>query len=208
MDCYTEVNAKTLTSASINEQNPVVKANRRILLAGVLTATLLGLPGCSASTGAPAATASPARSAVTFGGTDLAWIEINIAMGEELLPLLALAPQQSRNPDVLALAAQVKAFTGTELGTLRALHDQAGLPAENPHEGMPMPGMVTPELVKEAAALHGAAFDTLLVKQIRAHLEQGSKLAESESKAGIEAQTLALAAQVIATRTKVLPTIK
>ena len=184
-----------------------MKANRRILLAGALAATLLGLPGCSASTGAPAATAAQAQSAVTFGGTDLAWVAINIAMDEELQPLLALAPQ-GHNPDVLALAAQVTAFTGTELAALRALHDQAGLPAENPHEGMPMPGMVTPDLVKQAAALRGAAFDTLLVKQIRAHLEQGSKLAESESKAGIEAQTLALAAQVIATRTKILPTIK
>jgi uncharacterized protein (DUF305 family) len=185
-----------------------VKANRRILLAGALTATLLGLPGCSATAGAPAATASPARSAVTFGGTDLAWLEINIAMDEELLPLLALTPQQTRNPDVVALSAQVTAFTGTELASLRALHDQAGLPAENPHEGMPMPGMVTPDLVKKAATLRDAAFDTLLVKQIRAHLEQGSKLAESESKAGIESQTLALAARVIATRTEVLPSIK
>ena len=185
-----------------------MKANQRILLAAALTGTLLVLPGCSATTAAPPPAASPARSAVAFGGTDLAWLEINIAMDEELLPLLALASGQTRNPDVLALSAQVKAFTSTELSTLKALHDQAGLPAENPHEGMPMPGMVTPELVKQAAALRGAAFDTLLVKQIRAHLEQGSKLAESESKAGIEPQTLALAAQVIATRTKVLPTIK
>jgi uncharacterized protein (DUF305 family) len=185
-----------------------VKANPRIILAGVLTSTLLGLPGCSATTGTPAPPASPTRSAVAFGGTDLAWIEINIAMDEELLPLLALTGQRSRDAAVKALASQVKGFTDTELSTLRALHDQAGLPAENPHEGMPMPGMVTPELVTKATALSGTAFDTLLVKQIRAHLQQGSKLAESESKSGTEAQTLALAAQVIATRTKVLPAIE
>jgi uncharacterized protein (DUF305 family) len=204
---YTGVNVETLTSASINEQNPVVKANARILLAGALTATLLGLPGCSATTGAPAQPASPARSAVAFGGTDLAWIEINIAMDEELLPLLALTSGHGRDAAVKALASQVKGFTDAELNTLRALHDQAGLPAENPHEGMPMPGMVTPELVDQAAALSGTAFDALLVKQIRAHLQQGAKLAESESKSGIEAQTLALAAQVLSTRTKVLSTI-
>ncbi len=185
-----------------------MKANHRILWAGALTAGVLILPGCSATTAAGVPAASPARSAVAFGGTDLAWLEINIAMDEELLPLLALAGEQTRNPRVRALAAQVKAFTSTELGTLRALHDQAGLPAENPHEGMPMPGMVTPELLTRAGSLRGAAFDTLLVKQIRAHLEQGSKLAASESTAGIEPQTLALAGQVIATRTEVLPTIK
>lgn len=184
-----------------------MKANPRILWTGALTATLLVLPGCSATASAPAP-APPARSAVTFGGTDLAWLEINIAMDEELLPLLALTAGQTRNPRVLALTEQVKAFTGTELGALRALHDQAGLPAENPHEGMPMPGMMTPELLAQAKKLRDKEFDSMLVKQIRAHLEQGSKLAESESKAGIEQQTLALAAQVAATRTEVLPTVK
>ncbi|MGX6605508.1 DUF305 domain-containing protein [Micromonosporaceae bacterium Da 78-11] len=205
------VNMKMLTWARINEQNPVVKANHRIILAGVLTVTALGLPGCRTAPSAPtvaptSATASPV--AGEFGGTDLAWIEINIAMDEELLPMLDLVATRSRDSTVQALALQVRAFNDSELGTLRALHDRAALPAENPHKGMPMPGMVTPEQVTAAAALTGPAFDTVVVEHIRAHLRQGADLAHSESKSGIEPQTRSLALQVIRTREQVLPTIK
>ena len=90
-------------------------------------------------------------------------------------------------------------------GLLYQLHDAAGLPAENPHKGMPMPGMVTPELVTEAAAASGAAFDKLLRKHIREHMEQGVRLATSEAKAGVEPQTKALAAQMIVDREAYLP---
>jgi hypothetical protein len=70
---------------------------------------------------------------------------------------------------------------------------------------MPMPGMVTPALVTEAAATSGAAFDDLLRKHLREHMEQGMRLATSEAKAGVEPQTKALAAQMISDRDAYLP---
>jgi uncharacterized protein (DUF305 family) len=142
-----------------------------------------------------------------FGGTDLAWVEINIALDEQLMPLLDLVPTHSASTDVKALAAQVRAFHQEELGTLRRLRDQAKLPAENPHEGMPMPGMVTPDQVTEASKASGAGFDTLLLKRLNEHLTQGVSLAKSEQKAGIEPQTLALAAQVLNNRDTYLPKV-
>ena len=168
----------------------------RVLLAGVLA---LGLAGCKNS--APEPVDSPAATTATqFGGTDLAWIEINIAMDEEMLPLLELVPERSGSSDVQALAAQVQAFTNAELSEFRALHDQAGLPAVNPHKGMPMPGMVTPSDVTAAAALGTKEFDALLREHLVAHLEQGRKLAESERTAGVEPRTTALAARISETR--------
>ncbi len=68
-----------------------------------------------------------------------------------------------------------------------------------------MPGMVTPELVTEAAAKSGAAFDELLRKHLREHMEQGVRLATSEQKAGIEPQTKALATAMIDDRDAYLP---
>ncbi|WP_305782316.1 DUF305 domain-containing protein [Symbioplanes lichenis] len=143
--------------------------------------------------------AGAAGGAGVFGGTDRAWIEINIAMDEELLPLLALVPERG-GARVKALSAEVSSFHEQELTALRALHDQAQLPAENPHKGMPMPGMVTPEQVTAAGRVRGAAFDTLIVGHLRAHFEQGVNLAESERKAGVEPQTKALADKVIESR--------
>jgi uncharacterized protein (DUF305 family) len=178
----------------------------RVIVAGVSVAGALLLTGCSGS-GATPATTPAAQTATQFGGTDLAWIEINIAMDEELLPLLELVPARSGSSNVQALALQVKGFTTAELTTLRALHDQAGLPSENPHEGMPMPGMVTPELMTEASALTGKQFDSLAFKAIQGHLDQSEDLAGSEDKSGVEPQTRALALQIIRTRALVKTTV-
>ena len=181
---------------------------QRTATAGCLLTLLLGAAACDAGTTAapPAATASSAApgSAGFFGGTDLAWVEITIAMNEEMLPLLDLVPTHSSDAGVKALAAEVRAFHGQELLTLRRLHDQAKLPAENPHKGMPMPGMVTPDQVIQAAAVRGPAFDKLLIRHLQAHFEHGAKLAESEKKAGVEPQTKALATDVISSREKYL----
>jgi uncharacterized protein (DUF305 family) len=180
----------------------------RSVASGGLLALLLGATACDAGTVVstpPAAASSPAPgSSGFFGGTDLAWVEITIAMNEELLPLLDLAPTHSSDDGIRALAAEVRAGHEQELGTLRRLHDLAKLPSENPHKGMPMPGMVTPEQVTAAAAAQGAAFDKLLVRHLRAHFEQGMKLAESEAKAGVEPQTKSLAAQAMASRERLL----
>jgi uncharacterized protein (DUF305 family) len=180
-----------------------VKTIVRVLLAGLLG---LGLAGCKGSAAAPAP--APATTAASqFGGTDLAWIEINIAMDEQLLPLLQIVPERSGSPAVQALAAQVKAFTDAELTELRALHDQAALPSVNPHEGMEMPGMVTPQQITDATALTGKEFDKAVLKALQGHLEQGQNLATSEDKSGVEPQTRSLALQVLRTRKVALDTV-
>jgi uncharacterized protein (DUF305 family) len=172
-----------------------------------LIAVALCLGGCRAES--PATPAPPVvSSAATFGGTDRAWVEINIAMGEELLPLLELAPARSRDAEVKALAADAKTLHQKELATLYALHDAAGLPAENPHKGMPMPGMVTPEQLAEASASTGPAFDKLLLRHLGAHLAQGVRLATSETTSGVEPRARALAAQMITERSEMADRVR
>jgi uncharacterized protein (DUF305 family) len=189
-----------------------VNAFRTLLLAGVLGVAGCTAAGCSTTPSAPAAVpptvqVSSQPAAVAFGGTDRAWIEINIAMDEQLLPLLELASARASEPAVRDLLAQVKAFTDAELGTLRQLHTLAALPAENPHKGMPMPGMVTSEQVVAAGKLTGDAFDKAVVQHVEAHLEQSQKLAVSENKSGVEPQTRELAAEVLRTRSQTLSAI-
>jgi hypothetical protein len=145
--------------------------------------------------------------ASAFGGTDLAWIELNIAMDEQLMPLLDLVPGHTADPNVQRVAGAVRDACTSELTTLRQLHDQAELPTSNPHEGMPMPGMVTPAQVAAAAAVQGPAFDTLVLAAVREDLDQGSTLARSETEAGSEARTLALARRVLAARGELVPAV-
>ncbi|MEV6636071.1 DUF305 domain-containing protein [Actinoplanes sp. NPDC051470] len=176
----------------------------RRTLAPALVLLMAGLCACD-SPASPAVPPPPAAPSTSFGGTDRAWIEINIAMNEELTPLLELAGEQSRDNAVKGIASQVNDVNVRDLTELRALHDAAGLPAENPHKGMPMPGMVTPEVVTRAAAAEGAAFDQIFREQVRAHLDQGVKLAKSETTAGVEPRTKALAERMISDRESLLP---
>jgi hypothetical protein len=168
---------------------------RRLIAAGLLAAGLQG--GCAHPAGrpAPAATAGPA-----FNGTDLAWIEVNIAMREQLLPLLTFVREKGDT----ALTARVRPVAEAELATLRALHDRAGLPAQNPHEGMPMPGMVTPEDLAHLRTLSGVALDKAVTAEVHEYLEQGRNLARSETAAGAEPQTRRLAADILRSSTALL----
>jgi uncharacterized protein (DUF305 family) len=109
---------------------------------------------------------------------------------------------------VRKLAADVKTSAAAELATLYKLRDQAKLPSQNPHEGMEMPGMVTPEQVTQAAQTTGAGFDSLLLLHLKEAFEQAVNLATSETRAGIEPQTVALAKQVLKTRAGYLPRVK
>ena len=177
-------------------------------VAAALTAAvvLTGTAGCAGSQ--PTPEPKPRLSFdPSFGVTDRAWIEINIAMDEQLEPLLALVPQRAAQPETRALAGQVHALVGGELSTLRQLHDQAGLPAENPHEGMVMPGMVTPSEVAQAATLDGTDLDALTAMKVKDYLVQGVNLAQSEAKYGVESRTKALAASGLATRSQILTSL-
>lgn len=181
-----------------------VKAVSRVLLASVVA-----LGGCSLIQNNPAPAPAATSSAPSpFGGTDRAWISITTAMDEDLLPLLDLVPDHSGSSDVQALALQVKAFVNAELTELHALRDAAGMPRENQHKNMQMPGMVTADQVTKAAKLTGKTFDTTVVTAIKEHLEQSEQLATSEDKSGVEPQTRALALQVLRTRQTVLDSMK
>jgi uncharacterized protein (DUF305 family) len=208
--------SEILTAMLAAAETPMVHSSRHVLVCAMTATALFAGAACGEATPAttPATTAgTPAAPAASgapgaFGGTDLAWVEITIAMNEQLLPLLALAPANSASPAARKLAADVKASTTAELADLGKLRDQAKLPTENPHEGMPMPGMVTPEQVAQAAKTKGAGFDSLLTLHLKGTFEQGVSLATSETKAGIEPQTLALAKQVLKTRGEYLPRVE
>src|SRR4051794_7115306 len=99
-----------------------MKARRRPTVAAVVAvAALAGAAGCG-----PQAPRPTTPVAIGFGMTDRAWIEITIAMDEQLRPLLALAPERTADPAVTSLVGKVLALTDTELSTLRGLHDRAG----------------------------------------------------------------------------------
>jgi uncharacterized protein (DUF305 family) len=152
-------------------------------------------PGAAASGAYP-----PGASSAGFGATDTAWIQIMIPMNEQLLAIVDLVPGRGADTQFHAVAQRVAASRRAELTDLYRLRERAGLPATNVHEGHDMPGMVTGTELDTMRAQHDRAFDTAVRDPLREHLDQGARLAASETAYGAEPETRQLAGRVEDTR--------
>lgn len=139
--------------------------------------------------------------ATEFGGTDLAWLQLMIPMDEQLLPVLDLLAQRAGEPELATVAVELRAVYDAELPKLRALGQQAGIPADNPHRGHKMPGLVDADRLASIRGASGAEFERQAVDCLREHLDQLAGLARSELQNGTSPAVKALAGTVADTRT-------
>ncbi|MGC4750673.1 DUF305 domain-containing protein [Micromonospora sp. DT201] len=156
-------------------------------------------PTASAATTAPTATAVPAPTgtAGAFSPTDIAWLQLTVAMAERLLPVLDLVFARTTDQAWRRLAAQVGASLRADLDQARRLLGDSGAPTTNPHEGHDMPGMVTAEEVAALRSASGQPFLRLLAEHLRAHLTQSVRVATAERANGSHPTTTALAATMV-----------
>ncbi|WP_238013472.1 DUF305 domain-containing protein [Dactylosporangium sp. AC04546] len=182
---------------------PRVTYRMSALIVGL--ALLLGATGCAAGRSGPpptpAAPAVPMAAVPEFGGTDLAWIELMIPMDEQLLPVLDLLIQRAADPGLARAAGELRAVYDAELPKLHALGRQAGIPAENPHKGHKMPGLVDADRLAAIGAASGTELDQKASECLREHLDQLASLAKSELQNGTSPAVKALAQSVADTRT-------
>ncbi len=150
---------------------------------------------------APSGAATPTAPAVapTPNGTDVAWLQLLIAMNERLVPVLALAPGRAADPALARRAGAARASRTAELSALRDLATRVTLPAENPHAGHDMPGMATAAQRTALATASGAEFDRLFAGALQAHLDQAARLCAGEQKSGADPAFRALAASIART---------
>ncbi|MFB4420487.1 DUF305 domain-containing protein [Streptomyces sp. QL37] len=142
-------------------------------------------------------TAGPSPSA---DPTDSAWVQLMIPMGRQAVILLDLAAEKATGPRLRDWASRLRTDQDTELAALRGLRDRMGLPDTDLHKGHDMPGMVTAEDLEEARTAEGAAFDRLLVEQIRDHLRQSEQVSRSEVSAGSRPEARARARALVTAR--------
>ncbi|MER7893057.1 DUF305 domain-containing protein [Micromonospora sp. NPDC094482] len=185
---------------------PFVLIAATLLVAGC--ANDAGSPSLSASTApipgaAPSASAAPVGTAPggttigAFSATDVAWLQLTVAMSERLLPVLDLVPDRTTDPAWRRLAARVGDACEANLARSRRLLAESGAPETNPHEGHDMPGMVTAEELATLRATTGPRFHRLVAAHLRAHLTQAVRIARAEQQAGANPATRALAATVV-----------
>ncbi|ADB31539.1 hypothetical protein Kfla_2465 [Kribbella flavida DSM 17836] len=163
-----------------------------LLLAGLLT-------GCGASAATEPPRPEPSVSSA-FNTTDRAWLQLMVPMDEQLLRVLALADKQAADPAVRRLAASITVTHRAELAQLIALRDRSGAPSTNVHAGHDMPGMMTGPEILALSNTKGAAFDRLLVKNLREHVDQSALVARSVATAGQEPAVKKLAGSIQSTR--------
>ncbi|WP_330466603.1 DUF305 domain-containing protein [Micromonospora zamorensis] len=182
----------------------LVSASMSLFLAALLvTACATGSPTTTApSTAAPSAaglagSVSPSGSASLFSSTDVAWLQLTVAMNERLLPVLDMVPGRTTDPAWQTFAARLGTAHRAGLSTARRLLAESGAPATNPHEGHDMPGMVTEQELTTLRSVTGVAFQRLAGQHVRAHLQQAVRVATAEQRNGVHPATTALAAEVV-----------
>ncbi|MEU1395228.1 DUF305 domain-containing protein [Micromonospora zamorensis] len=182
----------------------LVSASMSLFLAALLvTACATGSPTTTApSTAAPstaglAGSVSPSGSASLFSPTDVAWLQLTVAMNERLLPVLDMVPGRTTDPGWQTFAARLGTAHRADLSTARRLLAESGAPATNPHEGHDMPGMVTEQELTTLRSVTDVAFQRLAGQHVRAHLQQAVRVATAEQQNGVHPATTALAAEVV-----------
>ncbi|MFG1836794.1 DUF305 domain-containing protein [Micromonospora sp. NPDC049175] len=151
------------------------------------------------ATAAPVGSASPSGSAGPFSATDVAWLQLTVAMNERLLPVLDLVSSRTTDSAWLTFTARLGTAHRADLRTARRLLAESGAPATNPHEGHDMPGMVTDEELAALRSATGAAFQRRASQHVRAHLDQAIRIATAEQRVGTHPATTALASAVVRT---------
>ncbi|MET8089819.1 DUF305 domain-containing protein [Micromonospora sp. NPDC005220] len=175
-----------------------------VLIAVLLVAGCGAGPRDAAGTATPPVTAPPATTAPTptgtagsFNPTDIAWLQLTVAMTERLLPVLDLVPERTTDPAWRQTAAEVATARRADLDRARQLLTDAAAPTTNPHEGHDMPGMVTAAEMTSLRAASGQSFHRLLAGHLRAHLQQSVRIAAAEQQNGGQPATIALASAVV-----------
>ncbi|MGC5310635.1 DUF305 domain-containing protein [Micromonospora zamorensis] len=180
----------------------LVSASMSLFLAALLvTACATGSPTTTApstaATAGPSGSVSPSGSASLFSPTDVAWLQLTVAMNERLLPVLDMVPSRTTDPAWQTFAARLGTAHRADLSTARRLLAGSGAPATNPHEGHDMPGMVTEQELTTLRSATGVAFQRLAGQHVRAHLQQAVRVATAEQRNGVYPATTALAAEVV-----------
>ncbi|NEC21499.1 DUF305 domain-containing protein [Streptomyces parvus] len=154
-------------------------------------------PQESTPTGTPTATPTPTSASTA---TDVGWVQLMTPMNQQAVKLLTLAAARAAEPRVRDFAVRLRTGQEAELDRLRALLTRMGLPGTDVHAGHDMPGMVTVRDLEAARAAEGAAFDRLVLVQIRDHLRQSAQVSRSEITSGGRADARELAAALVTAR--------
>ena len=106
----------------------------------------------------------------TYNSIDVGFVQMMIAHHAQALRMTALAPQNSGDSRVQAIAERIGAAQAPESDRMRAWLTERGLPGSDPqHDHATMPGMQSEAEMAALAAARGREFDRRFVDMMSAH---------------------------------------
>lgn len=185
-------------------------------VAGGLLALSLALAGCGDATTAPAgsAPAAPAPSAASpadtqFNEADVAFARMMVPHHREAVEMAELAADRAGNPEVTALAGQIRAAQDPEIIQLTGLLNAWGaeVPAADSMAGMDhggmsgmpeMPGAMTAEQMDQLRGATGAEFDRMFLAMMIEHHRGAVTMAQAQIAQGSDLDATRLAEKIVA----------
>ena len=176
-----------------------MNTTKRIILASsTLLIASLALTGCTINIGGNDSNGmmdggmmGNNESTSAFSGTDIMFAQMMIPHHQQAVDMSTLAETHTTNPEILALAKQIKDAQAPEIKQMTAWIESSGAGMDMGHD-MGMNGMLSDEQMTALGDAQGAAFDKLYLEGMIGHHEGALQMAKMiENSSNAEAKTLA-----------------
>ena len=174
-----------------------------------------GMGGMDQSSSPPAPTASSSASVSTqFNDADVKFVQMMLPHHEQAVAMSdTLLKKTGVNPDVTALAQQVKAAQQPEIDTMKSWlaawgEDEMADDSMGGGMGHSGGGMATDAELKEFEQADGAAGQKMYLEMMTAHHEGAIMMAEAEVSDGENPDAVRLAKQIITTQQQEITTME
>ena len=173
-------------------------SKRVVFVSSTLLIASLALTGCTINIGGndsngmmDGSMMGNNQSASDFSGTDIMFAQMMIPHHQQAVDMSTLAETHTTNPEILALAKQIKDAQAPEIKQMTAWIESTGAGMDMGHD-MGMGGMLTEEQMTALGNAQGAAFDKLYLEGMIGHHEGALQMAKMiENSSNSEAKTLA-----------------
>ena len=146
------------------------------------------------------------QSTSDFSGTEIMFAQMMIPHHQQAVDMSTLAETRSTNPEVLALAKQIKDAQAPEIKQMTAWIESSGAGMDMGHD-MGMGGMLTDEQMTALGNAQGAEFDKLYLEGMIGH-HQGALQMASMIENSDNAEAKQLAANIISSQSAEIDKMK
>ena len=174
---------------------------KKYTIAGITAVALAGavsLAGCTINIGGTGTNGmmdggmmGNNKSSSGFSGMDIMFAQMMIPHHQQAVDMSTLAETHTTNPEILALAKQIKDAQAPEIKQMTAWIESSGAGMDMGHD-MGMGGMLTEEQMTALDNAQGAAFDKLYLEGMIGHHQGALQMAKMiENSDNAEAKELA-----------------